>query len=121
MSETYDKTGWFYGWNGGECPVHPKTIVRVIHLDGGDYTNPADKTWGWGVDGKAPEIVAFQIVKPYSPPPATVKREVALYRFANLPVAVHDASHVVEGPDMRRISEPLTIEFTLLPGESADA
>lgn len=51
--------------------------------------------------------------------PAPAKRVVALYRFANLPVAVHDASQVVEGPDMRRISEPLTIEFTLLPGETA--
>lgn len=52
--------------------------------------------------------------------PSTVKREVALYWSGHN----SEVKYVAEGPASmadRRISEPLTIEFTLLPGESADA
>lgn len=120
---TYDRVGHWYGWNGGEYPVHPKTVVRVIHLDGGDYTDPAEKTWGWGVDGLEPEIVAFQIVRLYVPPPATVKRTVALYWHT--PTATEMAvskEHWFrwlrnDKSEWRCVSEPVEIEFTLLPGE----
>ena len=27
MTETYDKLNHWYGWNGGECPVHPETVI----------------------------------------------------------------------------------------------
>ena len=50
--------------------------------------------------------------------PQTVKREVALYWSGYQ----SDARYVAESaasPSDSRISEPLTIEFTLLPGESA--
>ena len=30
MSETYDKENHWYGWNGGECPVHPETTIEAI-------------------------------------------------------------------------------------------
>ena len=53
--------------------------------------------------------------------PSTVKREVALYRYGDLrEIFDTDDSRVLDTEDdWRRISEPETIEFTLLPGESA--
>ena len=30
MTETYDKLHHWYGWNGGECPVHPETVIDGI-------------------------------------------------------------------------------------------
>lgn len=113
----YDKINHWYGWNGGECPVHPETVVRVRHLDDSDYTQPANKSWGWGGVDSAHTIFAFQIIRPYVPPPATVKREVALYRGHSAFVA--DTGEPLD-ENVRRISHPETIEFAILPGESAE-
>ena len=37
MTETYDKLNHLYAWNGGECPIHPRTVIsgieRGIHWD----------------------------------------------------------------------------------------
>ena len=49
--------------------------------------------------------------------PSTVKREVALYEDADRIVTACEVGDQERG--CVRISEPLTIEFTLLPGESA--
>lgn len=52
--------------------------------------------------------------------PSTVKREVALYQNKQTPT---QWLYAAEGPAFAgdpRVSEPLTIEFTLLPGESAE-
>ena len=27
---TYDKLNHLYAWNGGECPIHPKTVIDGI-------------------------------------------------------------------------------------------
>lgn len=50
--------------------------------------------------------------------PATVKRTVVLYRGVNKHVTARDEGEV--WVNAVRISEPLEIEFTLLPGESAE-
>jgi hypothetical protein len=53
--------------------------------------------------------------------PQTIKREVALYRYGGLrEIFDTDDSRVLDtGDDWQRMTEPLTIEFTLLPGETA--
>ena len=70
----------------------------------------------WMADGEYLPHDTWRLV---SLAPQTVKREVALYRCDDQ-VLVYEAS---DWPDNRptefRISEPVTIEFTLLPGESA--
>ena len=69
----YNSGDW-YGWNGGECPVHPDTVVEGI------YINPEDG----GVDSRSPVtdkasefdwerierflLVAFRVVKEYREP-----------------------------------------------------
>lgn len=59
--------GQIHGWNGGECPVHPETVVEVWFRDGQKL-----KTKGhilvW--KGECPEcdIIAFQVVKQHVEP-----------------------------------------------------
>ena len=60
----YNDGNW-HGWNGGECPVHPKTVVEAIFDDGSGsgYPGPAD-CYIW--DRWHP--IAFRVVKPYREP-----------------------------------------------------
>ena len=60
--------GKIHGWNGGGCPVHPKTLVKVFQkgiLSSLDYK--ADNLH-WGHCGGCGDIVAFQVVKEYKEP-----------------------------------------------------
>jgi hypothetical protein len=59
--------GKIHGWNGGECPVHPKTGVRVW-MSCGDrsYNTAGTYEWGWITIGG--DIIAFQVVEAYSDP-----------------------------------------------------
>lgn len=66
--------GKWHGWNGGECPVHPETLVEGI------YINPEEG----GVDSRSPVtdrasefdwerverflLVSFRVIKPYREP-----------------------------------------------------
>lgn len=69
MSE-YESGVW-YGWNGGDCPVDPRTKVEVAirydhtkRISTGDHTYAGD--YRWDADRVA-VIVAFLIVEVYSP------------------------------------------------------
>lgn len=60
--------GKIHGWNGGNCPVHPKTLVKVFQkgiLSSLDYK--ADNLH-WGHCDNCGDIVAFQVVKEYKEP-----------------------------------------------------
>ncbi len=64
--------GKWHGWNGGECPVHPQTIVDVVYFAnaafGNKITNAAMKanqvTW----ESQMAPVIAFRVVKPYREP-----------------------------------------------------
>ena len=64
------KTGQIYGWNGGECPVHPKTVVEVWLRNGvgAVLVKVAEDCWSWGHSGEGGDIVCFQVVTPYVGP-----------------------------------------------------
>jgi hypothetical protein len=67
MSETYDKENHWYGWNGGECPVHPETTIEAITVADKDPTfrltgRAGGHHWGSGY------IIAFRIIKLYREP-----------------------------------------------------
>jgi hypothetical protein len=95
---------------------HP---VRILSTDGigalrivGQYLHTED-LGRWLFDGLSDDRLI-------SLAPSTVKREVALYREDSGVGPLEyllDTSNPLTG-EYRRISEPLTIEFTLLPGES---
>jgi hypothetical protein len=55
--------GKIYGWNGGKCPVHPNTLIKIFYrgiLSSLDYKA---KNVYWGHCGGCGDIVAFQVVK----------------------------------------------------------
>ena len=63
--------GRWHGWNGGECPVHPETVVDAILMDGsrpwGCGNSVAyDLDWDHGPGEK--DIIAFRVVKEYREP-----------------------------------------------------
>ena len=62
--------GEIWGWNGGECPVHPDSLVRVWLRDGMVGPPGAGWTWSWMWANQNPDadIIAFQVTKPYVEP-----------------------------------------------------
>lgn len=65
MMLTEYETGVWYGWNGGECPVHPKSMVEIVTRHGEQEALPAE-SWIW--DCTYSPIRAFRIVEPYAAP-----------------------------------------------------
>jgi len=59
--------GQIHGWNGGECPVHPETVVNYWTREGRPYTNKAQWVWWDHVDDSI-YVIAFQVVKAYVEP-----------------------------------------------------
>jgi hypothetical protein len=59
--------GEVWGWNGGECPVHPKTEVRVWFRGKGSGTSLASG-FRWNRADLGGDITAFQVVKSYVEP-----------------------------------------------------
>lgn len=61
------KVGKWYGWNGGECPVHPETVVMLISK--GSVVNEIKAGWDdWHHTHGDENIVAFRIIKEYKEP-----------------------------------------------------
>ena len=64
-------TGQWYGWNDGECPVHPETVVDVLSFDSPSnepfYRHKA-KNMYWENDVGPSNIICFRIVTPYVEP-----------------------------------------------------
>lgn len=56
--------GWIE-WAGGECPVHPDTVVEIEFRGGsrGSVATPA-VGWYWKHDGDSSDIVRYRIVRP---------------------------------------------------------
>ena len=59
----YKENVW-YGWNGGECPVHIESVVQVSTCEGW-YTERAGN-WNW--DDKKTPISSFRVVNEYREP-----------------------------------------------------
>ena len=56
-----------HGWNGDECPVHPKSEVRVwVRCGVSDTGNAGD--FSWDHKKQLTDIIAFQVTKPYVEP-----------------------------------------------------
>ena len=67
MTETYEKLNHWYGWNGGECPVHPATVVECSYMDKRGVLSGDARSFPWngqtfrGVETDRP--CAFRIIK----------------------------------------------------------
>lgn len=56
--------GKWHGWNGVECPVHPKSLVVVLNAINGVL---GERTAGI-TDWKSQTLIAFRVIKPYREP-----------------------------------------------------
>ena len=67
MDVNYNDGNW-HGWDGGECPVHPNSVVETVWHDTGaekaGVSGPrtAGTIWGWS------HVVKFRVVKKYREP-----------------------------------------------------
>jgi|GEM_PF-4677144 len=59
--------GKIHGWNGGECPVHPKTMVHYWIRNHGEATTKAELLTWEHTDGNG-DIIAFYVVKAHREP-----------------------------------------------------
>jgi hypothetical protein len=67
MTAKYE-TGFIYGWNGGDCPVHPETEVRAWRRGLGLPICWKARDISWRHDYGDADIIAFQVVKQYVEP-----------------------------------------------------
>lgn len=78
MTPNYND-GKFHSWNGGECPVHPHTVVEAIRGEGKDadvvvWRADAFQECNWTETGKSSSIRVFRVITPYvEPAPDPVK------------------------------------------------
>ena len=65
----YNDGNW-HGWNGGECPVHPKSVVEYITATDGEstYGEVEARRLSWVDDEDGWIVVAFRVVKEYREP-----------------------------------------------------
>jgi hypothetical protein len=62
------ETGVIYGWNGGDCPVHPETKVRTWRRNLGSSICCKAKDTPWLHTYADGDVIAFQVVKAYVEP-----------------------------------------------------
>ena len=62
----YNDGAW-HGWNGGECPVHPKSMVEAVWHDPNQETTGIRKGPALGGAWHS-QIVKFRVVKEYREP-----------------------------------------------------
>ena len=78
-------TGQIYGWNGGECPVHPETKVE-LWFRGGVWTRDDAGVCSWKHFNSTGDIVCFQVIEPYAEPKTIWVNEYAdgdLYAYSS--------------------------------------
>lgn len=60
--------GKWHGWNGGECPVDPKTMINAIFDDGSGMVGECERADFFQWEGRLAPVV-FRVVKPAPPKP----------------------------------------------------
>ncbi len=66
--ENYEVGKW-HGWNGGECPVHPETVVEYVMVDGDKDTACAGAIeWSNDIPPDDWIVIAFRVIKEHREP-----------------------------------------------------
>lgn len=61
--------GKWHGWNGGECPVHPESLVSYASTRNGETAPVKAGRLEWGSNPLSNyPIIAFRVVTPYVEP-----------------------------------------------------
>jgi hypothetical protein len=83
----YNDGNW-HGWNGRDCPVHPKSVVNTYFIHDGE--EPATQMRGGGTDAGLQvwlRVIAFRVITPYVEPQKP--REVWINEYPGDATAVH--------------------------------
>lgn len=67
MNNVYND-GQIHGWNGGDCPVHPETVVQVWFRNGNTNVSWDAEAYWWEHRETEEDIIAFRVVKEYVEP-----------------------------------------------------
>jgi len=59
--------GKWHGWNGGECPVHPESVVEIKAAAGWQAEGKAQSAF-WDHNISDGNIVDFRVVKEHNGP-----------------------------------------------------
>jgi len=62
------RDGKIHGWNGGECPVHPKDAVTVWSREGRGSSKDIAARYRWDHHGLGLDIIAFCVTKKHEEP-----------------------------------------------------
>jgi hypothetical protein len=62
----YNDGAW-HGWNGGECPVHPESVIKYELRAGAVCEHPAGKL-AWCHAETRSDIIHFRVIRPYVAP-----------------------------------------------------
>jgi len=84
----YTKENHWYGWNGGECPVHPETEVEIINTYDRRLIKKA-KNFTWGHTEAGNGIVCFRITRLYVEPRKA--REWWMNLYPDIDACVYDS------------------------------
>jgi len=57
--------GLWHGWNGGECPVRPESIIEIVS-SGGNLIKMAANYGAW--DHPTMQLIAFRVVAEHKEP-----------------------------------------------------
>lgn len=60
--------GKWHGWNGGECPVHPKTVVEVVYLFAGEPFKETYEASVWDWTATVDPVINFRVIKEHKVP-----------------------------------------------------
>ena len=107
MSEVNYDDGKIHGWNGGDCPVHPKTQVKFWGRIGKVSIGVAGFL-RWSHTNASDDIIAFYVLKEYREP-----REFWINIYPDTGPATHvsrDAADISAAPsrtDCIRVREVL--------------
>jgi hypothetical protein len=80
--------GKWYGWNGGECPVHPQSVVDIVYVNAHGITHGPERRMAMLNDWNpihSGYTVAFRVVTPYVEPVEYTGECYASYRAPSVP------------------------------------
>lgn len=81
--------GKWHGWNGGECPVHPESLVSYASTRNGETAPVKAGRLEWGSNPLSNyPIIAFRVINPYVEPPKP--REFWINDYGSGDIAAHE-------------------------------
>ena len=68
MTDINYNDGKWHGWNGGECPVHPETLVDIVDEEGETFSDHRAGAADWGRCDMFVPIIVFRVTKEHKEP-----------------------------------------------------